>query len=331
MTDRLVICIDKLNNKLKDLLEENKRLKQQHENLQEENRETLHINSEQKEMLQERDKQFEKLIIYASWLGWNLEQNTLVFLIAMLNPKCFPALAKTSSRKSGIVDYKKAITDYLGEIGKNHIIFFENVLLIISCPAKYSDKTKVIMRECAFNAGLINDNNSITLQFISGGLIICKLINENRVEVITERSDTCGKFSHHCKFTFMGEHNYFENYELDIDEISIIKQYITEDTRTHLDTCDWLIELDIDDIKLIFDLCIEKVIHFINTELNSFRENCSTMCLIGSFSESKYLQNRIKKEFQSRINFLIPGSLTTVAIAYDAIMHGFNLCYIDVC
>ncbi|CAI2171712.1 2865_t:CDS:1 [Funneliformis geosporum] len=70
MTDRLVICIDKLNNKLKDLLEENKRLKQQHENLQEENRETLRINSKQKEMLQERDKQFEKLVI-------NLEKQKL--------------------------------------------------------------------------------------------------------------------------------------------------------------------------------------------------------------------------------------------------------------
>ncbi|CAI2169593.1 10638_t:CDS:2 [Funneliformis geosporum] len=222
MTDRLVICIDKLNNKLKDLLEENKRLKQQHENLQEENRETLHINSEQKEMLQERDKQFEKLnensifkeynksfiiesseqkyntnkeafkiplsdIENSSENSWNLYNKDNIRIMVGLEfgtkyssfSYCHvksKTLAKTSSRKSGIgefkpflpVDYKKAITDYLGEIGKNHIIFFENVLLIISCPAKYSDKTKVIMRECAFNAGLINDNNSITLQFISG-------------------------------------------------------------------------------------------------------------------------------------------------------------------
>ncbi|CAG8647707.1 12197_t:CDS:1, partial [Funneliformis caledonium] len=42
-------------------LEENESLKQQHKVLQEENRETLRINSELKEELQEKDKQSEKL------------------------------------------------------------------------------------------------------------------------------------------------------------------------------------------------------------------------------------------------------------------------------
>ncbi|CAB4491838.1 unnamed protein product [Rhizophagus irregularis] len=73
------------------------------------------------------------------------------------------------------VDYKKAISDYLCEIGKvikdtilinwTGIDFMENVLLILPVPAEYSELDKAIMRECAFNAGLINNRFSRKLQF----------------------------------------------------------------------------------------------------------------------------------------------------------------------
>ncbi|GBC09523.1 hypothetical protein RclHR1_08950001 [Rhizophagus clarus] len=71
--------------------------------------------------------------------------------------------------------YKIAIADYLREIGKliketvqsywKNITFMENVLLVLTVPAEYSESDKAIMRECAFNAGLISDKNSEKLQF----------------------------------------------------------------------------------------------------------------------------------------------------------------------
>ncbi|RIA82807.1 hypothetical protein C1645_834766 [Glomus cerebriforme] len=73
------------------------------------------------------------------------------------------------------VDYKKAITDYLREIGKviqetvatrwPKIDYFANVLLVITVPAEFSEKSKAIMRMCAFDAGLINEKFSPNLQF----------------------------------------------------------------------------------------------------------------------------------------------------------------------
>ncbi|CAB5381358.1 unnamed protein product [Rhizophagus irregularis] len=73
------------------------------------------------------------------------------------------------------VDYKKAITDYLREIGKviketidtrwPNIDYFENVLLVITVPAEFSDKAKAIMRICAFDAELIREKYSKNLQF----------------------------------------------------------------------------------------------------------------------------------------------------------------------
>lgn len=41
----------------------------------------------------------------------------------------------------------------------------ENVLLVLPVPAEYSEYDKAIMRECIFNAGLINNRFSEKLQF----------------------------------------------------------------------------------------------------------------------------------------------------------------------
>ncbi|GES97268.1 hypothetical protein GLOIN_2v1838167 [Rhizophagus clarus] len=71
--------------------------------------------------------------------------------------------------------YKKAITDYLCEMGKlikktvdknwPGIDFVENVLLVLTIPAEYSENDKAIMRECAYKADLINNKFSEKLQF----------------------------------------------------------------------------------------------------------------------------------------------------------------------
>ncbi|CAB5381359.1 unnamed protein product [Rhizophagus irregularis] len=73
------------------------------------------------------------------------------------------------------VCYKKAITDYLREICKiiketvatawPMVDYFENVLLVITIPAEFSETAKAIMRTCAFDAGLIKKKYSTNLQF----------------------------------------------------------------------------------------------------------------------------------------------------------------------
>ena len=45
------------------------------------------------------------------------------------------------------------------------IDFFENVLLVLTVPAEFSEKSKAIMRVCAFNAGLIKEKYSTNLKF----------------------------------------------------------------------------------------------------------------------------------------------------------------------
>ncbi|CAB4381798.1 unnamed protein product [Rhizophagus irregularis] len=74
------------------------------------------------------------------------------------------------------IEYKKAIADYLKGIGKDikkeiagwsGVNYFENVLLVLTVPAEYSEKDKDIMRECIHNAKLIKNKSSEKLQFIT--------------------------------------------------------------------------------------------------------------------------------------------------------------------
>ncbi|CAB5380774.1 unnamed protein product [Rhizophagus irregularis] len=68
----------------------------------------------------------------------------------------------------------RAITDYLYEMGKlakenvhkfwPGIDFMENVLIVLTIPAEYSENDKAIMRDCIYNAKLINNKFSEKLQ-----------------------------------------------------------------------------------------------------------------------------------------------------------------------
>jgi hypothetical protein len=52
------------------------------------------------------------------------------------------------------------------------INYFENVLLVLTVPAEFSEISKAVMRKCAFNAKLINKEDSINLQFTTERKII---------------------------------------------------------------------------------------------------------------------------------------------------------------
>jgi hypothetical protein len=45
--------------------------------------------------------------------------------------------------------------------------YFKNTLLVITVPAEFSEKSKIIMRTCAYNASLIKEEYSTNLQIIT--------------------------------------------------------------------------------------------------------------------------------------------------------------------
>jgi hypothetical protein len=189
-----------------------------------------------------------------------------------------------------------------------------------------------------------------------------KLLDENQLDEITERAgDYCGSifidkefvkylqgkigkdaidslkdnhsgqlqymiqdFCIRAKFPFTGEDTNFL-YEMDLKNVRpALIQYITDDVKKDLEEKDWKITMNFDDIKLMFDPIIKRILSLIHAQLDNSREACSLMFLVGGFSQSKYLQNRIEQEFRGIVgNILVPTNPIS-AISRGATIYGIR-------
>jgi len=113
------------------------------------------------------------------------------------------------------------------------------------------------------------------------------------------------EFCRYAKIPFTGNEEDFKPYEVDLENIPTIIKYLKEEDKTLLEETEWVFEINFEQIKAMFDPVIEKILRLIRGQLNQNEKKCSAIFLVGGFSESKYLQTRIKDEF-SEINILVP-------------------------
>ena len=134
------------------------------------------------------------------------------------------------------------------------------------------------------------------------------------------------QFCKYGKIPFTGEDPNFL-YELDIQEtIPILKEYVTDNKiRESLEENEWVIEVDFESMKSIFEPVVQKILHLVKSQLDNSQETCSAMFLVGGFSESKYLQKRIKKEFSCRISNISVPIQPMAAIARGAVSYGLSI------
>ncbi|CAB4375412.1 unnamed protein product [Rhizophagus irregularis] len=325
-----------------------------------------------------------------------LVENFLLYLSKMENKPYLP---------EGL-DYKTAITDYLREMSNfvkdtlrtswSDIDFYKNVLIILQVPVECDNEAKAIMRECAYNAGLISYKDSSNLYFITKheaasiycnmkvlrdfnisvgssfmivdngadaiDIIIRTLLENKELGDISGRiEDPCGgnsvdeeflnflsrkvgqsainllkenhygqlqymikDFCENCKFKFTGQDRDF-SYELDFTDICrAIIQYVKDPEREQMEYQDWLIDVTFEDIKAMFDPVIERILRLINTQLNAV-SSCKAILLIGGFSQSMYLQKRIKEEFSQKVTNIIILASPSMINVRGAVQYGLML------
>jgi molecular chaperone DnaK (HSP70) len=135
-------------------------------------------------------------------------------------------------------------------------------------------------------------------------------------------------FCSYAKIPFTGEKSEFKSYVLDLEDVvPVVMQYVTEEVQEKMEENEWCIEFGYDDIKSLFDPVVDRIIKLIQVQLDNNRETCSAMFLVGGFSQSKYLQKRIKQKFQQRIknkNISVPAH-PIAAISRGAALYGLSM------
>ena len=112
------------------------------------------------------------------------------------------------------------------------------------------------------------------------------------------------------KLPFNGDPDEFESIELDLEKFCpALIQYISGEARKKLESENWVIDIEFEDVMRMFDPVVDKIIDLISAQLESLPEqrNVTTMFLVGGFSESGYLFKRIDNIFKKRIqNIIVP-------------------------
>jgi hypothetical protein len=133
------------------------------------------------------------------------------------------------------------------------------------------------------------------------------------------------EFCQQTKEPFTGDDPEF-SYMIDIEFIAPdLEKYVNKETRKIMEDNQWIIDVNYNDIKKMFDPVIDKIIRLIHKQFFNIQENCSTMSLVGEFSENRYLQNRIKEEFNHRVNNISVPVHPTAAISRGAVIYGLSL------
>src|SRR4051812_17175845 len=105
------------------------------------------------------------------------------------------------------------------------------------------------------------------------------------------------KFCRQAKFLFTGDDKNF-HFELDLfDTACDLQQYVTGDAEKLMEDKQWVVDIKFQDIKSMFDPVVERILKLIAVQLENCKDECSIMFLVGGFSQSIYLQKKIKEKF----------------------------------
>ncbi|CAG8753880.1 17077_t:CDS:2, partial [Gigaspora rosea] len=132
-------------------------------------------------------------------------------------------------------------------------------------------------------------------------------VGKNAIKMLLEKhyghlSYMIQQFCERVKTRFTGVESEFRKYNLDIEK-------------------DWEIEIDFETVKSFFDPVINKILRLISVQLDASK--CTVMFLVRGFSESKYLQKRIKQWF-SQCKVAVPP-YPMAAIARGAVEYGLDI------
>jgi hypothetical protein len=132
-------------------------------------------------------------------------------------------------------------------------------------------------------------------------------------------------FCRNAKLRFTGDDPNFKS-TIDLeDSAPALKQYMSDEKKDFMEDKEWIIELDFNTMKSMFDPIVNRILEMIEIQLNNNSEGCSAIFLVGGFSQSKYLQKAIKNKFSQQVENITIPTKPIAAVVHGAAIYGKNL------
>ncbi|PKY39927.1 actin-like ATPase domain-containing protein [Rhizophagus irregularis] len=133
------------------------------------------------------------------------------------------------------------------------------------------------------------------------------------------------KFCRQAKFLFTGDDKKF-HYELDIlDTARDLQKYVTGDAEELMESNQWLIDIKFNEIKSMFDPVVKRILKLIEVQLENCNKECSIMFLVGGFSQSIYLQKKIREKFKDVVKIITLPTHPIATVVRGATLYGLGL------
>ncbi|CAG8504961.1 9394_t:CDS:2 [Funneliformis mosseae] len=133
------------------------------------------------------------------------------------------------------------------------------------------------------------------------------------------------EFCRRVKIPFTGHKNEFQRYEIDLEDYHLLKEIVEGKEKRLLEKDDWLIYVEFNDVKTMFDPIVGDIITLIKDQLKKNDKKCSAIMLVGGFGESKYLQDRIRKEFNKTVPNISVPTQPIIAVVKGAVQFGLQV------
>ncbi|XP_053385772.1 heat shock 70 kDa protein 12A-like [Mercenaria mercenaria] len=222
---------------------------------------------------------------------------------------------------------------------------------MITIPAISSDSARQFMREAARDAGIPENQMRLVLEPEAAALYCQQktVVDDNRLPVGFKYvlADLGGGTSDICVHEVMEDGKLREVYRAtgeiaggtDVDDefLSFLKELVDEKKKQSLpakikeskyaDKMEYLpiearLNIHCDLMKLFFKPSIDSIVNLVNEILKECAGDIDTLLLVGGYSESSYLMDRIKSEFSNMTVVLVEDA--RLAVLNGAVMMGWK-------
>ncbi|PKY52338.1 hypothetical protein RhiirA4_469910, partial [Rhizophagus irregularis] len=260
-----------------------------------------------------------KKVVQNRWVGIDFFENVLLVLTV---PMGFSEKDKEIMRKC--VHDAKLIRN---KCSKKLQFITESEAAALYCMKNELEEHDLLTTRNSF---MVVDCGSYTVD-----LSTCKLVGNNPLQLgkVTEYiRDFCGsafidkEFIKFLREKLGNRGSNAESFEINVRHCApSLEQYVSKDIRKIMEKNNWVINVEYNDIKKMFDLIIDRIIRLIHIQISNSQETCLGIFLVGGFSEEKYLQERIKQEFQHKMKAISVPRIPITVIADGAVIHGLSI------